>query len=86
MDQKKEAQKHGREDFPSQAVLTSKTLTLTEEQGFEIEAMSGLMKHNGYSISQSDIVRMCLSHSLEDVKMRLCKAIGLDDCPSFGSK
>jgi hypothetical protein len=82
----KQEEKQGREDFPSQNNLTSKTLTLTEQQGFEIEAMSGLMKHNGYSISQSDIVRMCLSHSLEDVKMRLCRAIGLDDCPSFHSK
>lgn len=81
-----EADRYGREDFPSSAALQSKTLTLTEEACYELEYVSGLMKHNGYTISQSDIVRMCIAQSLEDVKLRLCKAIGLNDCPSFQSK
>lgn len=83
---KAEADRRGREDFPSAATLQTKTLTLTEQACYELEYVSGLMKHNGYTISQSDIVRMCLAQSLEDVKMRLCKAIGLNDCPSFQSK
>lgn len=75
-----------RENYPSRDVLQSKTLTITEEQAYELEAMSGVLRNSGLAATQSDIVRLCLEASLEDVKMRLCKAVGLDDCPSFKSK
>jgi hypothetical protein len=71
-------------DYPSQSILQSKTLMLTEESCFELEQISDLLK--SCSISQSTLVCMCIAESLEDVKIRLCKAIGLNDCPSFKSK
>lgn len=75
-----------REDYPSREVLQSKTLTLTEEQAYELEFMSGMLRSSGLAATQSDIVRLCLEASLEDVKLRLCQAVGLGDCPSFKSK
>lgn len=71
-------------EYPSPSILKSKTLILTEESCFELEQISDLLK--GCGISQSGLVRMCIDQSLEDVKARLCKAVGLDDCPSFKSK
>lgn len=74
------------DDYPSKNRTVSKTLVLTEEQAYELEVVSNLLKHGGLAATQSDIVRLCLEGSLEEVKAKLCAVIGLDDCPSFRSK
>lgn len=76
----------GEDDYPSQKRTVSKTLVLTEEQAYELEAVSSLLRNGGLAATQSDIVRLCLESSLEEVKAKLCSVIGLDDCPSFRSK
>ena len=74
------------EDYPRKEALQSKTLTITEQQAYELETISGLLRSSGLAATQSDLVRLCLEASLEDVKLRLCRAVGLTDCPSFQSK
>jgi hypothetical protein len=76
----------GEDDYPSQSRTVSKTLVLTEEQAYELENMSSLLKNGGLAATQSDIVRLCIESSLEEVKAKLCAVIGLGDCPSFRSK
>lgn len=73
-------------EYPSPEVLKTKSIMLSEQDIWELEYISGMLKHNGISISHSEMVRMCVRESWENVvKPRLCSIIGVDT-PSFYSK
>lgn len=83
---KKELENYSREEYPSPTVLVAKSITMTEESKWEMETIRDMIKQSGIDISVSEMVRLCINASWEDVvKPKLCNVAGIVT-PSFYSK
>lgn len=59
-------------------VMISKTLTITKKQAIALENASDMLKKTGLATTQSDLVRLCIDKSLNDVRDRLFAFTGID--------
>lgn len=63
--------------------LSYKNITLTNRQVYELCYFSDELKKAGLNISPSNLIRLCLDHSLEKVKQKMFLAAGLTEHPAY---